>query len=60
MTAHTTFTPAELPSGRITVEGREYMQDARGALVPIELIKPQHLLEDETVRKVAGFWIALS
>lgn len=61
MTAQTSnFTPADIPSGRITVEGREYMQDARGALVPIELIKPQHLLEDETVRKVAGFWLALS
>ena len=55
-----TFTPAEVPSGRITLNEREYMEDARGALVPIEMIKPQNLLEDETVRKVAGFWLALS
>lgn len=55
-----TFTPAEVPSGRVTLNGREYMEDARGALVPIEMIKTQNLLEDETVRKVAGFWLALS
>ncbi|MDO5622564.1 MAG: DUF3164 family protein [Paracoccus sp. (in: a-proteobacteria)] len=36
------------------------MQDGKGALVPVELIKPQVLLEDETVRKIIGFGLALS
>ena len=31
------------------------MPDARGALVPVELIKAQLLLEDEMVRKAHGF-----
>lgn len=56
----TKFEPAPIPDGRIDIDGKPYMRDARGALMPVELIKPQHLLEDETVRKVAGFWIALS
>ncbi|WP_158971953.1 DUF3164 family protein [Chachezhania sediminis] len=61
MSAHTTsFTPAEVPDGRILVNGKTYMEDAKGKLTPIELIKPQHLLEDETVRKVMGYALALS
>lgn len=39
----------------IEIEGRRYMRDAKGALIPIETIKPQHALEDEVVRKVMGF-----
>ncbi|MFI0477426.1 DUF3164 family protein [Paracoccus jiaweipingae] len=60
MNANTEFTPAEIPDGRVTVNGRDYMSDAKGALVPVELIKPQYLLEDETVRKIVGFGLALS
>jgi hypothetical protein len=52
--------PAPIPSGRVTVGGTEYMPDAKGALVPLGLIKPQHLLEDEVVRKIMGFAVALS
>lgn len=55
-----TFTPAEIPSGRTTIGGDEYLPDAKGSLVPVALIKPQHLLEDELVRKVLGFAVALS
>ncbi|MGQ3072547.1 MAG: DUF3164 family protein [Ferrovibrionaceae bacterium] len=32
-----------------------YMQDAKGRLVPEHLVKPVHLLEDQTVRKILGF-----
>lgn len=61
MSAHTTsFTPAPVPSGVIDVNGKDYMQDAKGNLTPVELIKPQHKLEDETVRRVMGFALALS
>lgn len=54
------FTPAAVPSGITEINGKSYMQDAKGALVPVELIKPQHLLEDETTRKILGYALALS
>lgn len=46
--------------GRIDVGGVAYMPDAKGNLVPVEAIKPQHLLEDETVRRIMHFGEALS
>ncbi|KAF0674430.1 DUF3164 family protein [Profundibacterium mesophilum] len=46
--------------GRITLSGREYLADAKGALVPVDLIRPADLLEDETVRKIMSFATALS
>jgi hypothetical protein len=39
----------------IVLDDKTYMRDAKGALVPIELVKAQHKLEDEIVRKVMGF-----
>ncbi|PTV94044.1 uncharacterized protein DUF3164 [Rhodobacter aestuarii] len=54
------FSPAAVPTGIVEVNGKPYMADAKGALMPVELIKPQHLLEDETVRKIMGFALALS
>ncbi len=54
------FTPAAVPTGIIDVNGKAYMADAKGALMPVELIKAQHVLEDETVRKIMGFALALS
>ncbi|MBW4708652.1 DUF3164 family protein [Roseobacter sp. YSTF-M11] len=36
------------------------MNDAKGGLVPLDMVKAQHQLEDETVRKIIGYWIALS
>lgn len=41
--------------GTQLINGNPYMQDAKGNLVPLELVKPQDKLEDETVRKIAGF-----
>lgn len=38
--------------GAIEVAGKKFMHDSAGRLVPVELIKPQHLLEDQTVRKI--------
>lgn len=46
--------------GRIELNGRAYMADAKGALVPVELVKPQHQIEDEAVRKIMGFARELS
>lgn len=37
------------------VNGVPYMRDAKGNLVPLDNVKPQHKLEDETVRKVIDF-----
>jgi hypothetical protein len=46
----------ERPEEGITmVNGEPWMADARGALVPLELVKPADKLEDETVRKIMGF-----
>lgn len=55
----TSFTPAEIPDGKIDVNGRVYMSDPKGALLPIETIKPQHLLEDGVVREQFGWFLAL-
>lgn len=41
--------------GIVNVNGKPYLTDAKGALVPVELVKPQHKLEDETVRHIVGF-----
>jgi hypothetical protein len=41
--------------GITSIDGKDYMTDPKGALMPVELVKPQHKLEDETVRKVVGY-----
>lgn len=56
----TAFTPAEIPSGRRVVDGVEEIGDAKGGWTPVSLVKPQHLLEDELVRRELGHAIALS
>lgn len=51
----------EKPDMGITmVNGKPWMYDAKGGMMPIELIKPQHKLEDETVRKIIGHARALN
>ncbi|WP_323780094.1 DUF3164 family protein [Thalassovita sp.] len=49
-----------IPDGRRTIDGAVYMEDAKGSLIPLPLIKPQHVLEDEVVRKIIGYAISLS
>lgn len=39
----------------IEVAGNNYMKDSRGALVPLETVKAQDKLVDETVRKIMVF-----
>lgn len=56
----TQFTPAPISDGIEMYDGKPHMRDARGALVPMSLIKPQHLLQDELVRKIMGYGLALS
>ncbi|WP_417262604.1 DUF3164 family protein [Celeribacter sp.] len=50
----------ELDDGIQHVGGKDYMFDAKGSLVPIEVIKPEVKLEDQTVRKIIGFAQGLS
>jgi len=51
----------ERPEEGITqVNGKPYMADAKGALVPLEMVKAADKLEDETVRKIMGFASDLS
>ena len=59
-TAPVATPPAEIPDGRVRVGADEYLPDAKGKLVPVSMIKPQDLLEDETVRKIMGYAVALS
>lgn len=54
------FTPHPVPSGIIEEGGRRKMVDAKGREVPLDLVRPQDQLQDETVRKIAGYALALS
>lgn len=56
----TELTPLAIPDGRRVIDGRQYIGDGKGGWTPVDLVKPQHLLEDETVRKIVGFAIPLS
>jgi hypothetical protein len=42
----------ELPPGQIEVAGNVYLRDAKGSLVPIEMVKPQDRLKDDLVRSL--------
>ena len=42
-------------NGEVMIHGNAYIPDATGKYVPVETVKPQHRLEDETVRKIVGF-----
>ncbi|QXN68018.1 hypothetical protein [Microcystis phage Mwe-Yong1] len=50
-----TIDHAPADDGTVIIAGRAYMPDARGGFTPVELVKPQHALEDQTVRKVMGY-----
>lgn len=41
--------------GVLVINGREWMEDARGNLKPLANIKPEDKLQDETVRKIIGY-----
>jgi len=42
------------------VEGKFYMADAKGSLVPVELVRAEDKLEDEVVRKIVGYAVDLN
>ncbi len=61
-----TMTPATdpaaltVPDGQVLVGGNRYMTSPKGALVPIELVRPSDKLVDEEVRKIMGHARVLS
>jgi hypothetical protein len=57
---HSQFDPVPMSDGITELNGKRYMADPKGSLVPVELIKAQNQLEDEVVRKVMGYALALS
>ncbi|WP_345941970.1 DUF3164 family protein [Cereibacter changlensis] len=56
----TSQAPETSPDGRIMIEGVPHMRNAQGALWPVSMIKPEHQLEDETVRKIMRYATELS
>lgn len=46
--------------GVIEMDGKKFMRDAREHLVPVDHVKPQHKLEDDTVRRIIGYADELS
>lgn len=53
-------TTTRIPEAAQEINGVFYMQDAKGNLVPLNLVKAFHLLEDEMVRKVMAYAIELN
>jgi len=46
--------------GVTVVNGREFIENAKGDLIPIGKIKPEDKLQDETVRKIMKYAVDLS
>lgn len=51
---------APVPPGHVEMAGKLYMTNADGHLVPVELVKEEHGLEDQMVRKIIAFAAELS
>ncbi|MFZ5749892.1 MAG: DUF3164 family protein [Pseudomonadota bacterium] len=60
MTPDPHYPPAPIPSGRVLIDGVEHLVDGDGIKVPVSVVKPQHLLEDQLVRDEMGHAVALS
>lgn len=60
MTPDPHYPPASIPSGRVLIDGVEHLVDGDGIKVPVSVVKPQHLLEDQLVRDEMGHAVALS
>jgi hypothetical protein len=48
------------PAGQIELNGKSYMPDTKGSLVPIELVKKPDLMRDEMVRELFSHAEALA
>ena len=49
-----------LPESQVRVGKDVYLRDGRGALVPESLVRPQDALQDQMVRKIVGYALALN
>ncbi|MEM5477151.1 DUF3164 family protein [Pacificibacter sp. AS14] len=49
-----------IPDGIKIIEGTKFIGDGKGGWQPVALVKPQHLLEDQTVRNIIGYADPLS
>lgn len=47
-------------TGVVTFGGNQHLTNGQGYLVPLDLVRPQDLLEDQTVRKIIGYAEELS
>ncbi|WP_126976502.1 DUF3164 family protein [Frigidibacter oleivorans] len=56
----THYPPAQIPSGRTVLDGVEHILGPDGAKLPLAIVKPQHVMEDELVRQEIGHAVALS
>ncbi|WP_341992291.1 DUF3164 family protein [Azorhizobium sp. AG788] len=45
----------QFADGIMEIGGNQYMTDPQGHLVPLDLVKPQDALEDQTVRKIIQY-----
>jgi hypothetical protein len=46
---------AACAAGIVEVNGKSYMTDSSSRMVPVEVVKPEHALEDQVVRKIIAF-----
>ncbi|QFR32414.1 DUF3164 family protein [Ancylobacter sp. TS-1] len=64
MTTHSETVAAEpaaaLPPGAVELNGNHYLKNHKGEFVPVENVKAEDLIEDETVRKIFGYAEPLS
>jgi len=61
MTSHSTrFEPYPVPDGIVEANGHRYMADGKGGLRAIENVPAMKKLQDEQVRKIFGFAMALA
>jgi hypothetical protein len=54
------MTDQSIPEGHKIIDGKDHMADAKGAWLPVALVRPEDQLEDETVRKIVGYARELS
>lgn len=60
MTMEAVILEEKQSAGITVINGKEYMANAKGALMPLELVKPMDKLRDETVRKVMAYALEIS
>jgi Protein of unknown function (DUF3164) len=53
-------TAPAIDTGITEIGDKQFMRDARNRFVPLELVKPEHKLEDQTVRSIVSFAEELS